>query len=123
MPTFVQRLRIVEFTLDHEAPYVSNMRRRNSRKDSDLNGVVDVRYTGGARMLLALEVGGSRRLGFSTIRVLRPAGQPRQHARIQPGGGSRSAAQLPWSAAVGPSGAREGSVLFAWCFPQHRTYK
>jgi hypothetical protein len=28
----VQRLRIVEFTLDHEAPYVSNMRRRNSRR-------------------------------------------------------------------------------------------
>jgi hypothetical protein len=63
MPAFVQRLRIVEFTLDHEAPYVSNMRRRNSRKDSDLNGVVDVRYTGGARMLLALEVGGSRVVG------------------------------------------------------------
>lgn len=61
MPRLVQRLRIVEFTLDHEAPYVSNMRRRNSRKDSDLNGVVDVRYTGGARMLLALEVGGSPR--------------------------------------------------------------
>lgn len=31
MPRLVQRLRIVEFTLDHEAPYVSNMRRRNSR--------------------------------------------------------------------------------------------
>lgn len=30
------------------------------RKDSDLNGVVDVRYTGGARMLLALEVGEGR---------------------------------------------------------------
>jgi hypothetical protein len=60
MPRLVQRLRIVEFTLDHEAPYVSNMRRRNSRKDSDLNGVVDVRYTGGARMLLALEVGEGR---------------------------------------------------------------
>lgn len=60
MPALVQRLRIVEFTLDHEAPYVSNMRRRNSRKDSDLNGVFDVRYTGGARMLLALEVGEGR---------------------------------------------------------------
>lgn len=60
MPRLVQRLRIVEFTLDHEAPYVSNMRRRNSRRDSDLNGVFDVRYTGGARMLLALEVGEGR---------------------------------------------------------------
>ncbi len=33
VPGFVQRLRIVEFTLDHEAPYFSNMRRRYSRKD------------------------------------------------------------------------------------------
>lgn len=45
---------------DHEAPYFSNMRRRQSRKDSDLNGVVDVRYTGGARMLLLLVVGQGR---------------------------------------------------------------
>jgi Ca2+-dependent lipid-binding protein len=56
----LQRLRIMEFTLDHEAPYFSNMRRRTSRKDSDLNGVVDVRYTGGARMLLLIEVGTGR---------------------------------------------------------------
>lgn len=150
-----QRLRIMEFTLDHEAPYFTNMRRRTSRKvggagtrggaaprlaaaptpgragrgrvptagrsprwvvpaggappqssaptkplppcrppapsisvapacdtcarlpdpsrqhrcvvpralpsqDSDLNGVVDVRYTGGARMLLLIEVGTGR---------------------------------------------------------------
>jgi hypothetical protein len=57
VPRFVQRLRIAEFTLDHEAPYFSNMRRRNSRKDSDLTGIVDVRYTGGARMLLLIECG------------------------------------------------------------------
>jgi hypothetical protein len=57
MPSFVTRLRIVEFTLDHEAPIVSNMRRRTSRRDSDLTGVVDARYTGGARMLLSLELG------------------------------------------------------------------
>ena len=60
VPRFVQRLRILEFTLDHEAPSFSRMRRRTSRKDSDLNGVVDVRYTGGARMLLLIEVGGGR---------------------------------------------------------------
>ena len=60
VPRFVQRLRILEFTLDHEAPYFSAMRRRTSRKDSDLNGVVDVRYTGGARMLLLIEVGQGR---------------------------------------------------------------
>ena len=60
VPRFVQRLRILEFTLDHEAPYFSNMRRRSSRRDSDLNGVVDVRYTGGARMLLLIEVGQGR---------------------------------------------------------------
>jgi hypothetical protein len=56
-PSWLLRLRIVEFTLDHEAPYFSNMRRRNSRKDSDLTGVVDARYTGGARLLLMLELG------------------------------------------------------------------
>ena len=60
MPRLLQRLRILEFTLDHEAPYFDNMRRRTSRKDSDLNGIVDVRYTGGARMLLLLEVGRQR---------------------------------------------------------------
>ena len=60
VPRFVQRLRILDFTLDHEAPYFDNMRRRSSRKDSDLNGVVDVRYTGGARLLLQLEVGQGR---------------------------------------------------------------
>lgn len=60
VPRILKRLRILEFTLDHEAPYFSNMRRRTSRRDSDLNGVVDVRYTGGARMLLLLEVGGRR---------------------------------------------------------------
>jgi hypothetical protein len=32
VPRFVQRLRILEFTIDHEAPYFSNMRRRTSRK-------------------------------------------------------------------------------------------
>ena len=36
------------------------MRRRSSRKDSDLTGVVDLRYTGGARLLLMLELGGGR---------------------------------------------------------------
>ena len=29
-------------------------------QDSDLNGIVDVRYTGGARMLLLIEVGTGR---------------------------------------------------------------
>lgn len=71
VPRFVQRLRILEFTLDHEAPYFDNIRRRSSRKDSDLNGVVDVRYTGGARMLLQLEVGQGRwRLKVSSVTAL-----------------------------------------------------
>lgn len=60
VPSILQRLRILEFTLDHEAPYFDNIRRRTSRKDSDLNAVVDVRYTGGVRMLLLLEVGRKR---------------------------------------------------------------
>lgn len=137
VPRFVQRLKIVEFTLDHEAPVFSNMRRRTSRKvvpcflcssckqdtqgytrvggvtlcplpicgvdaaqhpqpcpdtpqsaqsacspqtpqieipanpdalqDSDLNGVVDIRYTGGARMLLLIELG--RRKSKMRIKV------------------------------------------------------
>lgn len=67
VPTFVQKLRITEFTLDHEAPYFTNMRRRSSRKDSDLNGVVDVRYTGGARMVLSIEIGTKNR--YSRLKV------------------------------------------------------
>lgn len=35
-------------------------RRPHTPQDSDLNGVVDVRYTGGARMLLLIEVGTGR---------------------------------------------------------------
>jgi len=65
VPAFVQKLKISEFTLDHEAPYFTNMKRRSSRKDSDLTGVVDVRYTGGARMVLSVE------LGFSKNRLYR----------------------------------------------------
>ena len=34
------------------------MQRRNSRKESDINGVFNVRYCGGAKMLLVLELGG-----------------------------------------------------------------
>ena len=33
-------------------------------QDSDLNGVVSVRYTGGARMLLLIELGRQRRGGM-----------------------------------------------------------
>mmetsp|Transcript_14128 Transcript_14128/g.36259 ORF Transcript_14128/g.36259 Transcript_14128/m.36259 type:complete len:909 (-) Transcript_14128:219-2945(-) len=56
-PRPLRRLKILEFTLDHEAPTFSNMRRRNSRKDSDLTGMVDCRYTGGAKLLLQIELG------------------------------------------------------------------
>ena len=55
-------------------PYFSNMRRRTSRSDSDLNGVVDVRYTGGARMLLLIEVGQGR--WRFKVRVARWQGYP-----------------------------------------------
>ena len=34
VPRFVRRLRILEFTVDHEAPHFTNMRRRTSRKVS-----------------------------------------------------------------------------------------
>ena len=60
VPRILQGIKIVELTFDHQAPYFTNLRRRTSRKDSDLNGVVDVRYTGGARMLLMLTVGGGK---------------------------------------------------------------
>ncbi|KAL6783990.1 hypothetical protein ACKKBG_A04335 [Auxenochlorella protothecoides x Auxenochlorella symbiontica] len=60
VPAMLKRIRIMEVNLDHEAPYFSNMRRRSSRKDSDLSGVVDLRYTGGAQVVLALEVGQGR---------------------------------------------------------------
>lgn len=60
VPQALKEIKIVELTFDHQAPYFTNLRRRTSRKDSDLSGVVDVRYTGGARMLLMLEVGGGR---------------------------------------------------------------
>lgn len=62
VPKILKGIKIVEMNFDHQAPYFTNLRRRTSRKDSDLNGVVDVRYTGGARMLLMLEVGGGRYL-------------------------------------------------------------
>ncbi len=64
VPAFVQKLKITEFTLDHEAPYFTNMKRRSSRKDSDLTGVVDVRYTGGARMVLSVELGFSKNRSY-----------------------------------------------------------
>lgn len=64
VPAFVQKLKITEFTLDHEAPYFTNMKRRSSRKDSDLNCVVDVRYTGGARMVLSVELGFSKNRSY-----------------------------------------------------------
>lgn len=54
-PNLIRSLTVEKFTLDHEPPLFYNMSRRTSRKDSDLNCVVDVRYTGGARMLMLLE--------------------------------------------------------------------
>ena len=43
--------------MDHEPLVLRNIVRRTSRKDSDLNAVVDVRYAGGARALLMLTLG------------------------------------------------------------------
>ncbi|CAG9462662.1 unnamed protein product [Pedinophyceae sp. YPF-701] len=56
-PKWIRGVKVAKFTLDHEPPLFSDMRRRISRRDSDLCGVVDVRYTGGAKMLLVVEVG------------------------------------------------------------------
>lgn len=58
-PAILQRIRIARFTLNHEPPVFESMQRRNSRKESDLNGVFSVRYSGGAKMLLVLELGGN----------------------------------------------------------------
>jgi hypothetical protein len=57
-PAILKRIRIARFTLNHEPPVFESMQRRNSRKESDLNGVFSVRYSGGAKMLLVLELGG-----------------------------------------------------------------
>lgn len=57
-PAILKRIRIARFTLNHEPPVFDSMQRRNSRKESDLNGVFSVRYSGGAKMLLVLELGG-----------------------------------------------------------------
>ena len=53
----VTSLEISEFTLDYQPPVLRNMTLTGSRKDSDIAGVVDVRYTGGAKALLLLELG------------------------------------------------------------------
>ncbi len=47
----------------------------DSTQDSDLNGVVAVRYTGGARMLLLIELG---RQGKSRMRVKVPSSARRK---------------------------------------------
>lgn len=57
-PTILRRIRIARFTLNHEPPLFDSMQRRNSRKESDVSGVFSVRYSGGAKMLLVLELGG-----------------------------------------------------------------
>ena len=57
-PAILKRIRIAQFALNHEAPVLSDMQRRNSRKESDINGIVGIRYAGGAKMLLVLELGG-----------------------------------------------------------------
>ena len=54
-PKLIRSLTVEKFILDHEPPLFYNLSRRTSRKDSDLNCVVDVRYTGGAQMLMLLE--------------------------------------------------------------------
>ena len=53
----VTSLEISEFSLDYQPPVLRNMTLTGSRKDSDIAGVVDVRYTGGAKALLLLELG------------------------------------------------------------------
>ena len=57
-PKILKRIRIARFTLNHEPPVFDHMQRRNSRKESDINGIFNVRYCGGAKMLLILELGG-----------------------------------------------------------------
>jgi hypothetical protein len=58
-PVILKRIRIEKFALNHEAPVLSNMSRKNSRKENDINGVFGIRYSGGAKLLLVLELGGA----------------------------------------------------------------
>ncbi len=48
VPAFVKRLKIVEFTVDHAAPYFTNVRRRTSRKVSQRPA--DIRVQDGAAL-------------------------------------------------------------------------
>jgi hypothetical protein len=57
-PAILKRIRIEKFALNHEAPVLSKMQRKNSRKENDINGVFGIRYSGGAKLLLVLELGG-----------------------------------------------------------------
>lgn len=69
-PLLIRRVEVSEFYLDHEPPLFRNMSRRTSRKDSDLNGVFDLRYTGGAHMLLTVDIGrGKGRVGNLRIPI------------------------------------------------------
>lgn len=106
VPRFVQRLRILEFTLDHEAPTFSRMRRRSSRKDSDLNGVVDVRYTGGARMLLLIEVGQGK-WRFKASFLPYPSARPLRECLMP----QCSAQRTTWQCAA------QGSGVITGCCP------
>jgi hypothetical protein len=49
------------------SPHIEIPATPDALQDSDLNGVVDIRYTGGARMLLLIELG--RRKSKMRIKV------------------------------------------------------
>ena len=48
------------------------MRRRTTRKDSDISGVMDLRYTGGVKMLLILDLAPPASWGFKKARLRVP---------------------------------------------------
>ncbi|KAF3430957.1 hypothetical protein FNV43_RR25687 [Rhamnella rubrinervis] len=67
-PDYVQRVEIKQFALGDEPLSVRNVERRTSRRVNDLQYQIGLRYTGGARMLLMLQ------LKFGIIPIAVPVG-------------------------------------------------
>ncbi|XP_073315349.1 synaptotagmin-2-like isoform X2 [Primulina huaijiensis] len=65
-PDYVRRVEIKQFSLGDEPLSVRSVERRTSRRDNDLQYLIGLRYTGGARMLLSVS------LKFGIIPVVVP---------------------------------------------------
>ncbi|KZV26878.1 hypothetical protein F511_22439 [Dorcoceras hygrometricum] len=55
-PDYVRRVEVKQFSMGDEPLSVRSVERRTSRRDNDLQYLIGVRYTGGARMLLRVSL-------------------------------------------------------------------